>query len=89
MSVAIEPSMSNATPDRNESGETNVTHKATMQAIRALGVRVSYREGEYCVAGYFTTDRVDAIGTARHIAGLKYSAGSTDTESATQPKRSN
>jgi len=54
-----------------------VSIKATLAAIRALGVCAWYDSEmhEFCVSysdpenGYFTNDRTDALATARHMAG--------------------
>jgi hypothetical protein len=48
-----------------------VTVKSTLAALRALGVRASYKEGEYRItlagesAAYYTTDAEDALDTAK------------------------
>ena len=59
-------------------GVTAMTHKQTMQAIRSLGLSVSFDSdtSEYRInfecgserTAYYTDDRVDAINTAKAMA---------------------
>ena len=53
-----------------------MTKTEAIKAIRALGITVSYRDGEFVVgangikgAGYFTSDAADAVATARLMLG--------------------